>query len=113
MPRLPCQNTQLFKLTSGEPDTLRGVRPVRRGAFGNLLQQCDKALGAYPTPEYDSRIEKEELMKVFTAYFTKEDGTRVYARNHGKRCFVFEADGRTRKSRARAASKAKRSGKTK
>lgn len=52
-------------------------------------------------------------MKVFTAYFTKEDGTRVYARNHGKRCFVFEADGRTRKSRARAASKAKRSGKTK
>ena len=49
MPGMPRQNTQLFKLTSGEPDTLRGVRPVRREAFGNLPQQYGKALGAYPT----------------------------------------------------------------
>ena len=51
MPGMPRQNTQLFKLTSGEPDTLRGVRPVRREAFGNLPQQYGKALGAYPTAD--------------------------------------------------------------
>ena len=44
-------------------------------------------------------------MKLFTAYITKEDGTRVYARDHGKRCFVFEVDGRTRKSRERKTAK--------
>lgn len=28
---------------------MRGVCPVRRGAFGNLPPKCGKALGAYPT----------------------------------------------------------------
>ncbi len=27
-----------IRLTSGEPDTLRGVSPVRRGVLGNLPQ---------------------------------------------------------------------------
>lgn len=38
-----------LKRLPGEPDTLRGVCPVRRGAFGNLPPKCGKALGAYPT----------------------------------------------------------------
>jgi hypothetical protein len=37
--------------TTGEPDTLKGVSPVRRGAHGNLFRQRDKAPGAYPTKE--------------------------------------------------------------
>lgn len=36
-------------MTDGEPDTWRRVSPVRRGAFGNLSQRCEKALGAYST----------------------------------------------------------------
>ncbi|MEW4320490.1 hypothetical protein Q0N71_31910, partial [Bacillus thuringiensis] len=38
-----------MQMTDGEPDTLRDVSPVRGGAFGNLSQQCEKALGAYST----------------------------------------------------------------
>ncbi|MEC2714750.1 hypothetical protein P9Z56_00785 [Bacillus cereus] len=38
-----------MQTTDGEPDTLRDVSPVRGGAFGNLSQQCEKALGAYST----------------------------------------------------------------
>ena len=50
MPLLPCKAAQWkVRLISGKPDTSRGVRPVWRGAFGNLPQQCGKALGAYPT----------------------------------------------------------------
>ncbi|CDQ20310.1 hypothetical protein [Halobacillus karajensis] len=37
------------QMTDGEPDTWRRVSPVRRGASGNLSQQCDKALDAYST----------------------------------------------------------------
>ena len=48
-------------------------------------------------------------MKVFTAYITKKDGTKVYAKTYGKRCFCFEADGRKRKSKDCAAGKTKRS----
>lgn len=48
MPFLPCKAAQWkVRLISGKPDTLRGVRPVWRGAFGNLPQKCSKALGAY------------------------------------------------------------------
>ena len=47
---LPCKAAQWkVRLISGKPDTSRGVRPVWRGAFGNLPQECGKALGAYPT----------------------------------------------------------------
>ena len=44
-----------IRLISGEPDTLRGVSPVRRGVLGNLPQQCDKAPGTYPTPDLNYR----------------------------------------------------------
>ena len=37
---------------------------------------------------------------------TKKDGTKVYAKDHGKRCFCFEVDGRKKKSRDRAAARA-------
>ena len=47
-------------------------------------------------------------MKVFTAYITKEDGTRVYAKTYGKRCFVFEADGRKKASKDHIARKNKK-----
>jgi type IV secretion system protein VirD4 len=40
--------------TAGEPDTLKGVSPVRRGAHGNLSRQREKAPGAYPTREASS-----------------------------------------------------------
>ena len=50
VPFLPCKAAQWkVRLISGKPDTSRGVRPVWRGAFGNLPQKCGKALGAYPT----------------------------------------------------------------
>jgi len=45
-------------------------------------------------------------MKVFTAYITRKDGTKVYARDYGKKCFCFEVDGRMKKSRDRAAARA-------
>lgn len=35
--------------TDGEPDTLRDVSPVRGGTFGNLSQECNKALDVYST----------------------------------------------------------------
>ena len=48
MPFLPCKAAQWkVRLISGKPDTSRGVRPVWRGAFGNLPQKCGKAPGAY------------------------------------------------------------------
>ena len=47
-------------------------------------------------------------MRVFTAYITKKDGTRVYAKDYGKRCIVFEADGRKKKSKDYAAGKTKK-----
>jgi len=34
---------------NGEPDTLRGVSPVRRGDCANLPQECGKAVFSYPT----------------------------------------------------------------
>ena len=50
VPFLSCKAAQWkVRLISGKPDTSRGVCPVWRGAFGNLPQQCGKALGAYPT----------------------------------------------------------------
>ena len=50
VPFLPCKAAQWkVRLISGKPDTSRGVRPVWRGAFGNLPQKCGKAPGAYPT----------------------------------------------------------------
>ena len=39
---------------------------------------------------------------------TLADGTRVYAKNYGKRCFVFEADGRKKKSKDYVAGKNKK-----
>ena len=47
-------------------------------------------------------------MKVFTAYITKKDGTRDYAKTYGKRCFVFEVDGRKKKSKDYAAGRTKK-----
>ena len=37
------------KSANGEPDTLRGVSPVRRGDCTNLPQGCGKAVFSYPT----------------------------------------------------------------
>lgn len=43
MPFLPCKAAQWhIRLISGKPDTSRGVRPVWRGAFGNLPQEYGK-----------------------------------------------------------------------
>lgn len=38
-------------------------------------------------------------MVVFTAYITKRDGTRIYARDYGKRCFVIYVDGTKKRQR--------------
>jgi len=40
-------------------------------------------------------------MWVYTAYVTKKDGTRVYARDYGKRCFCFWVDGRKESKKRR------------
>ena len=47
-------------------------------------------------------------MKVFTAYVTKKDGTRVYAKTYGKRCFCFDVDGRKKASKDHIAGKTKK-----
>ena len=38
-------------------------------------------------------------MWVFTAYITQKDGTRVYAKDHGKRCFCFWVDNNKNKKK--------------
>ena len=40
------------------------------------------------------------FMWVHTAYVTKKDGTRVYAKDYGKRCFCFWVDGRKKRKKS-------------
>ena len=42
---------------------MRGVRPVRRGAFGNLLWKHSKALGAHPTKAIGGKMPIIEYVK--------------------------------------------------
>ena len=39
-------------------------------------------------------------MWVHTAYVTKKDGTRGYAKDYGKRCFCFWVDGRKKRKKS-------------
>ena len=39
-------------------------------------------------------------MWVHTAYVTKKDGIRVYAKDYGKLCFCFWVDGRKKRKKS-------------
>jgi len=52
-------------------------------------------------------------MKVYTAYITKKDGTRVYAKTYGKKCFCFEVGDRRKPRTDNSADKSRQAQKSK
>ena len=40
---------------TGEPDALKGARPVRRGGVGKVLMRMSNSLASYPTVRPDRR----------------------------------------------------------
>lgn len=49
-------------------------------------------------PLQEVYCERRKYMWVYSAYITLKDGTRVYAKEHGKKCFCFWVDSNKKKT---------------